>query len=106
VSGISKHSQSPLTTLHEHINEHYTSHGTILNTVEAMQANVDDLTEHVETCNLNFKQQIMEKVISLKKGDTQILTERVEELKGQEGTELTKRNTVYMDKKQKARKQE
>ena len=106
VSAISKNSFSPLTTLHEQLGEHQTSHGTIINTVEAMQANVEDFTDHVETCNVQFKQQIMEKVVSLKKGDTQILTERVEELKGQEGTELQKRNAVYMEKKAKARQME
>jgi phosphoenolpyruvate-protein kinase (PTS system EI component) len=82
LSKISKHSQSPLTTLHEERQEHFTSHGTLLNTVEAMQVNMDDFNEHIETCNVDFKRQIMEKAKSLKRTDTQVLTERVEELKG------------------------
>lgn len=79
---------NPLPTLHEQLNEHQMSTTTIINTIEAMQANVEEFTEHVDTCNVGFKQQVMEKVKALKKGDTQVLTERVEELKGQEGTEL------------------
>ena len=88
VSAISKHSLTPLSTLHEQLGEHQTSHGTILNTVENMQANVEEFTDHIDACNRAFKDQIMEKVVTLKKGDTQLLTERVEELKGQEGTVL------------------
>ena len=106
ISGISKHSASPLTTLYEHLGEHQTSHGTIINTVEAMQANVEEFSEHVEICNHNFKQQVMEKIAYLKKGDTQILTGRVEEIKVQEGTELAKLNAIYCEKKAKARKME
>lgn len=79
---------------------------TILNTVEVMQANIEDFTEHVETCNVDFKMKIMEKVKELKRGDTQILTERVEELKGQEGNELNKLNGVYREKKATARSME
>jgi len=59
-----------------------TSHGTILCTQEANQAAVEEFSEHVDTCNVSFKHEIMHKVRELKKGDTQILTERVEELKG------------------------
>ena len=71
-----------------------------------MQANAEELTDHVEQCNVTFKKQVMEKVVCLKKGDTILLTERVEELKGQEGTELQKRNAVYVEKKQIARQME
>ena len=71
-----------------------------------MQNNIEELNEHVENCNMTFKQSIMEKVKELKRGDTQILTERVEEIKGQEGTELNKKNTVYVEKKATARQME
>ena len=48
----------------------------------------------------------MEKVKELKKTDTTILTERVEELKGQEGSELSKLNAIYTEKKMKVRQME
>lgn len=54
----------------------------IVNTVEAMQMAVEEFGEHVDQCNVSFKQTIMEKVKALKKTDTTTLTERVEELKG------------------------
>ena len=38
---------------------------------------VEELGEHIDTCNVSFKQAIMEKVKALKQGDTTILTERV-----------------------------
>ena len=78
----------------------------IVNTVEAMQMAVEEFGEHVDHCNVSFKQCIMEKVKALKKTDTTLLTERVEELKGQEGSELSKLNAVYMEKKLKVRKME
>jgi len=54
----------------------------IVNTVEAMHMAVEEFSEHVDHCNIAFKQCVMEKVKSLKKTDTTTLTERVEELKG------------------------
>lgn len=74
--------QTPLTTLHENVAENMASQMSIVHTVEAMQMAVEEFGEHVETCNVEFKQNIMEKVKALKKTDTTILTERVEELKG------------------------
>ena len=38
---------------------------------------VEDFSEHVDHCNVNFKQAIMEKVKALKQTDETILTERV-----------------------------
>jgi len=76
----------------------------IVNTVEAMQMAVEEFGEHVEHCNGSFKQCIMDKVKALKKTDTTILTERVEELKGQEGSELSKLNAVFTEKKAIVRK--
>ena len=52
----------------------------IVNTMEAMQMAVEDFSEHVDTCNVSFKQHIMEKVKALKQSDTTILTERVSSL--------------------------
>ena len=49
----------------------------IVNTVEAMQMAVEEFGEHVDHCNVSFKQQVMDKVKALKKTDTTILTERV-----------------------------
>ena len=38
---------------------------------------VEDFSEHVDQCNVSFKQAIMEKVKALKQTDETILTERV-----------------------------
>ena len=78
----------------------------IVNTIEAMQMAVEEFSEHVDHCNVTFKQQIMEKVKALKKTDTTTLTERVEELKGQEGSELSRLNAIYTEKKMKGRQME
>ena len=61
---------------------HFASATSIVHTVEAMQMATDEFSDHVHHCNVNFKQAIMEKVKELKKTDTTMLTERVEELKG------------------------
>ena len=82
------------------------SHVSIVNTVEGMQVAVEEFAEHVDGCNINFKQNIMEKVKALKRTDTTTLTERVEELKGEEGSELNKLNAIYTNKKMKARQME
>ena len=42
-----------------------------------MQVAVEEFSEHIENCNVSFKEQIMNKVKELKRGDTQLLTERV-----------------------------
>ena len=75
--GNSRQTSSHLTTLHEHHNEHMNSAGSILCTQEAMDQAVMHFSEHVDTCNVTFKQEIMSKVKDLKRGDTQVLTERV-----------------------------
>ena len=68
---------------------------------------VEEFSEHVDHCNVtSLKQAIMEKVKALKKTDTSILTERVEELKGQEGSELSTLNAIYTEKKLETRKME
>ena len=53
------------------------SAGSILCTQEAMEQAVQVFSEHVDNCNVTFKQEIMAKVKDLKRGDTQLLTERV-----------------------------
>ena len=71
-------SRSPLTTLHENMAENMQSQMSIVNTVEAMQMAVEEFQEHVEhNFGVTFKQVIMDKVKSLKKNDTTVLTERV-----------------------------
>ena len=57
--------------------DHMASAVSIVNTVEAMQMATEEFSEHVDHCNVSFKQAIMEKVKMLKKTDTTILTERV-----------------------------
>lgn len=86
--------------------ENIASQVSIVNTVEAMQLAVDEFSEHVEGCNVPFKQNIMEKVKVLKQTDVVTLTERVEELKGDEGSELGKLHLIYRDKKRKAHEME
>ena len=68
---------TPLTTLHEQVAENMASQVSIVNTVEAMQMAVEEFGEHVDHCNVSFKQCIFDKVKALKKTDTTILTERV-----------------------------
>jgi hypothetical protein len=69
--------RSHLTTMHEQIHENMNSQVSIVHTVEAMQMAVEEFSEHVDGCNVSFKQCIMEKVKALKQSDTTILTERV-----------------------------
>lgn len=78
----------------------------IVHTVEGMAMAVEDFSEHVDHCNVSFKQNLFEKIKALKQNDTSILTERVEELKGQEGSELSRLNAIYMEKKLQNRKME
>ena len=73
----SRGASSQLTTLHEQPNEHITTSGTRLCTAEAMHLAVEEFAEHIDNCNVTFKEQIMNKVKQLKHGDTQLLTERV-----------------------------
>lgn len=86
--------------------EHMVSAISIVNTVEGMQMAVEEFGDHVDHCNVSFKHAIMDKIKSLKQSDTSILTERIEELKGDEGSQLSKLNVIYMEKKQKVRKME
>ena len=95
-----------LRKLHEVTAEQVNSQISIVNTVEAMQMAVEDFSEHIDQSNVSFKQTIMEKVKALKKTDTTVLTERVEELKGQEGSELSRLNAIFTEKKLKARQME
>ena len=76
-AAASPNENSQLTTLHEHMAENMASQVSIVNTVEGMQMAVEDFGEHVDHCNVSFKQFIMEKVKALKQSDETILTERV-----------------------------
>ena len=67
-----------MTTLHENVAaENIASQVSIVHTAEAMQMAVEDFSEHIDHCNVSFKQAIMEKVKALKQTDETILTERV-----------------------------
>ena len=57
--------------------ENIASQVSIVHTAEAMQMAVEDFSEHIDHCNVSFKQAIMEKVKALKQTDETILTERV-----------------------------
>ena len=67
---------------------------------------VEDFRDHVDNCNIDFQKNIIDKVKTLKKTDTTNLTERVEELKGNESSELSRLNAIYTEKKMKARQME
>lgn len=41
---------------------------------------VEEFSEHVDHCNVSFKNCVMEKVKALKQQDTTVLTERVSNL--------------------------
>ena len=62
----SRVASSQLTTLHEQPNEHITTSGTRLCTAEAMHIAVEEFSEHIDNCNVTFKEQIMNKVKQLK----------------------------------------
>ena len=65
-------------TLHENVAaENIASQVSIVHTAEAMQMAVEEFSEHIDHCNVSFKQAIMEKVKALKQTDETILTERV-----------------------------
>ena len=49
----------------------------IVHTVEAMQVAVEEFNEHIETCNVDFKFCVFDKVKTLKGKDTVTLSERV-----------------------------
>ena len=77
-AAASPNETSHLSTLHEHIAENMaTSQVSIVNTVEGMQMAVEEFSEHIDHCNISFKQCILEKVKALKQTDETILTERV-----------------------------
>ena len=97
---------SPLTTLDEARNERSNlthSVSTILNTAENIQEAANEFSEHISDLNITFKNEIVKKIKDLKRADTQLLTERIEELKGEEGTELSQKNQIYVEKKLRAR---
>ena len=71
-----------LSEVREKKEEHMASNVSIVHTVEGMAMAVEDFGEHVDHCNVSFKQNLFEKIKALKQNDTSILTERVEELKG------------------------
>ena len=64
--------------------ENIASQVSIVHTAEAMQMAVEDFSEHIDHCNVSFKQAIMEKVKALKQTDETILTERVSSQDGRE----------------------
>ena len=67
---------------------------------------VEEFRDHVESCNIDLKKNVIDKVKTLKKNDTTNLTERVEELKSHESSELSRLNACYTEKKLKARRME
>ena len=75
--GLAAHSPN-LTPIHGGAGHHHMASATsIVHTAEAMQMATEDFAEHIDHCNVAFRQAIMEKVKELKKTDTTILTERV-----------------------------
>ena len=69
--------QSPKMTPQHAEHHHMASTTSIVHTAEAMQMATEEFSEHIDHCNVAFRQAIMEKVKELKKTDTTILTERV-----------------------------
>lgn len=53
---------------------HGASTVSIVHTVEAMQVAVEDFNDHIETCNVDFKFCVFDKVKTLKGKDTETLT--------------------------------
>ena len=53
-----------------------------------MEAGVKEMSNHVYDCNMDFKENIMRKVQTIKLQDNSDLNKKVEELKRQEALEL------------------
>ena len=66
-AAASQNETSQLTTLHENVMaENIASQVSIVHTAEAMQMAVEDFSEHVDHCNVAFKQNLFEKIKTLK----------------------------------------
>lgn len=60
-----------------------------------MAASSEEFNKHVSDCNLDFKENVMRKVQTIKLKDTADLNKKVEELKIQEASELQYLNKEY-----------
>ena len=55
------------------------------------------MSEHVSECNIDFKENVLRKVQTIKLKDTSELNKKVEELKKQEASELNELNKHYTE---------
>lgn len=62
-----------------------------------MEASSHDFNLHISDCNKDFRENIMKKIHVIKLKDTSLLNKKVEELKQQEGWELSQLNKAYVD---------
>lgn len=62
-----------------------------------MEQSFKDFSNHVNQCNLDFKENIIKQVQTIKLKDTSELNIRVEEIKSQEARELASLNKNYME---------
>jgi len=69
-----------------------------------MELSLEDFGKHVHEANVEFKENVLKKVQSIKAKDTIDLTKKVEELKVMEASELSKLNKGYLESDLKAKK--
>ena len=69
-----------------------------------MELSVKQFGSHIGKSNIDFKENIMKQVQTIKLKDTDVLSKKVEELKIQEGQELVHLNKEYMELEKKTKK--
>lgn len=62
-----------------------------------MEHSFQEFNNHVQTCNQDFKENIIRQVQTIKLKDTSELNKAVEEVKSQEAFELKNLNKKYME---------
>lgn len=71
-----------------------------------MEASYEDFAAHMEQCNMSYKNQIMQKVQMMSQMEINILNKKIEEMKIQEGQELTGMNREFFELDQNLKKQQ
>jgi len=62
-----------------------------------MGQSLQEFDHHVSDCNLDFKENVLRKVQTIKLSDTSELNKKVEELKTQEASDLAHLNKGYLE---------
>jgi len=71
-----------------------------------MEASVYEFSNHVQECNINFRENVFQKLQTIKLKDTDQLNIKIEELKVQEAHELSQLNRGYIEVEMRVKKLE